>query len=432
MKLFCVEFASQQSLETAFLVKLTSSVRLTTLKIAKSLVVSEFGSFSANVALHDIPLSVSIADIKTALSVFGEVACVQYMVVYFKELNVATVVLNHWLILVGKNSVRIFSVINQNKAILFRDKFKAKLVNLSSGCTAFEISDMISQVGGRMCFIPQSLDSGHHSRFALITFDFQDNLDSAVVKTSTLRKCHIWWKTPGCWHCFRYQEIDHLAADCKVSPLLSSKAPKIFNTHFVSGVFYAKASAPLNISGFFSLVASDLLALPLAAFFVAPVADSTVELRLNSMEKQILDLTALVKSVIEPIGSLVTLVTTLLNDNAVKALKVKKDLLTMCNASKSFADLLVGMSKNFASLKTEVKFGNLDDDDIGAAKTFLLSKNTIDYAVVLWQMCGSEVKGSSKKTRLFFSEFIFDSRNLNSVIKRLGELGFLLASFDSA
>ncbi|KAG9296731.1 hypothetical protein G9A89_001363 [Geosiphon pyriformis] len=163
----------------------------------------------------------------------------------------------------------------------------------------------------------------------------------------------------------------------------SSKTPKVFNPFVIGNVFYVKASAPLNVSGFLLLVTSDLLASPLAASFAALVADSVVELRLNSMEKQILDLTALVKSVIKPVGSLVTLVTTFLNDNAVKALKVEKNLLTMCNAFKSFADLLVGMSKNFANLKTEVEFGNLDDDNIGAAKTSLLSNNTIDYTVAL-------------------------------------------------
>ncbi|KAG9295559.1 hypothetical protein G9A89_003862 [Geosiphon pyriformis] len=302
VKLFCVEFASQQFLEAVFLVELTSSVHLATFKIVKSLVVSESGSSPATVVLHDIPLGMSTADIKMALGVFGKVAHVvlkpagvwQYMVVYFKELDAATAALNHWLILVDKDSVRILPVINQNKA------------------------------------------------------------------------------------------------------------PKMFNTCFVSGVSYAKASVPLNVSGFSFLVASDLLASPLAASFVAPVTDSTVELRLNSMEKQILDLTALVKSVIEPIGSLVMLVTTLLNDNAVKALKIEKDLLTMCNVSKGFADLLVGVSKDFASLKAEVEFGNLNDNDVGAVKTSLLSNNTIDNAVVLWQICGPKIKGSSEKTRLFF------------------------------
>ncbi|KAG9294672.1 hypothetical protein G9A89_008151 [Geosiphon pyriformis] len=91
------------SLKTAFLVEFTSSVYLTTLKIAKSLVISESGSPSAAVVLHDMPLGVSAADIKTAFSVFGNVTHVvlksagiwQYVMVYFEKLNSAVSVLNH-------------------------------------------------------------------------------------------------------------------------------------------------------------------------------------------------------------------------------------------------------------------------------------------------------------------------------------------------
>ncbi|KAG9285383.1 hypothetical protein G9A89_010858 [Geosiphon pyriformis] len=174
MKLFCVEFASQIFLNAAFLVELTSFVHLATLKIAKSLVVSEFGSPSAAVALHDMSLGVSAVDIKTVFNVFGVVTHVvlksvgiwQYVVVYFKKLNFAVAALNHWLVL-------------------------AKLVNLSSGCTAFEISNMISQVDGWTCFIPWFPDSGCCFYFALVTFGFQADLDFAVAKTGTLRKCHI-------------------------------------------------------------------------------------------------------------------------------------------------------------------------------------------------------------------------------------------------
>ncbi|KAG9285124.1 hypothetical protein G9A89_008471 [Geosiphon pyriformis] len=103
VKLFCVEFAFQVSLEVVFLVELTSSVHLTTLKIAKSLVISESGSFSAAVVLCNMPLGVFAADIKTVLSVFGMVTCIvlkpagiwQYVVIYFENLIATTSALNH-------------------------------------------------------------------------------------------------------------------------------------------------------------------------------------------------------------------------------------------------------------------------------------------------------------------------------------------------
>ncbi|KAG9286931.1 hypothetical protein G9A89_001169 [Geosiphon pyriformis] len=155
VKLFCVEFASQQSLEAVFLVELTSSVHLATLKIAKSLVVSESGFPPAAVVLHNVFLGVSIADIKLAFSVFGSVTHVvlkpagiwQYVVVYFEKLDSAVSALKHWSVLMGKNSIRILPLVNQNETILSHDKFKAKLVNLPPGYTTFEISNMISHIG---------------------------------------------------------------------------------------------------------------------------------------------------------------------------------------------------------------------------------------------------------------------------------------------
>ncbi|KAG9302519.1 hypothetical protein G9A89_007223 [Geosiphon pyriformis] len=272
VKLFCVEFASQVSLEAAFLVELTSSVHLATLKIAKSLVVSESGSFSAAVVLRDVPLGVSAADIKTALSVFGSVTCVvlkpagiwQYVVVYFK-------------------------------------KFKAKLVNLSLGCTAFEISNIILQ------------------------------------------------------HCFQCQETDHLAVDCKVVSPSFSKASKIFKPNFVGSLSYAKTSAPPVMSEF-----------PLLVAFASPVAvvNPVVGSRLNSLEKQISDLAALVKFIVESVGFLVVLVSRLLDDNAIKAVQVEKDLFSMKYASNNFANLMVSMSKDFACLRSEVDFGGMDYDNM--------------------------------------------------------------------
>ncbi|KAG9293965.1 hypothetical protein G9A89_019303 [Geosiphon pyriformis] len=96
-------FASQISLDAAFLVELTSSVCLATLKIAKSLVVSESDSSFAAVALCDVFLSIFATDIKAAFSIFGVVTYIvlkpagiwQYVVVYFENLVAAISVLNH-------------------------------------------------------------------------------------------------------------------------------------------------------------------------------------------------------------------------------------------------------------------------------------------------------------------------------------------------
>ncbi|KAG9297234.1 hypothetical protein G9A89_015485 [Geosiphon pyriformis] len=421
---------AKSSLKAVFLVELTGSVCLTTLKIAKSLVVSESGSSPAAVALCNVPLGVSTADIKLAFSVFGSITRVvlkpagiwQYVVIYFEKLDSAVSALEHWSVLMGKNSVRILPLVNQNKTILFCDKFKAKLVNLPPGCTAFEISDMISQIGGRTCFIPCSPDSGCHFQFALIIFEFQGDLDSAVVKTGTLRKYRIWWKTSGCRCCFRCQEMGYLAMDCKISPPPTPKIPKVFKSCFVSSASYAKTAVPSGLSEF----------PPLVAFLAASAADPAISSRLDSLEKQILDLAALVKSIVKPVSSLVALVSRLLNDNAVKAVQVKKDIISMKSAANNFSNLIVRVSKDIACFRFEVDFGDMDYDGMLAAKSSFLSEDTIECIIALWQMSGAETRSNIKSTRLFFSEFIFDSKNLNGIIERICELELFSPTFDSA
>ncbi|KAG9295135.1 hypothetical protein G9A89_006116 [Geosiphon pyriformis] len=369
IKLAYVKTVFQSVYDAAFLVELTSFVRLATLKIPKSLVVSESGSFSAAVALCDVPLSVFAADIKTALSVFGIVTHIvlksagiwQYVVVYFKKLDSVMSVLNHWSVLVGKNCVRILLLVNQNETILSCDRFKAKLVNLSPGCTVFKISNMISQVGDWSCFIPQSPDSGRHLCFALVTFNSQADLDLAVVNTKT----------------------GHLAVDCKVASSLFPKAPKMFKPHFVGSLSYVKTFAPPVMFEFSLLVAFA----PSVA-----VVDPAVGSRLDSLEKQISDLAALIKSIVKPVGSLVALVSCFLDNNAVKTVQSEKNLFSMKYVSNNFANLLVGVSKNIAYLRSEVDFGGMDYDDMQTTKSFLLSKNTVERVIALWQMLGAKIR----------------------------------------
>ncbi|KAG9292892.1 hypothetical protein G9A89_016254 [Geosiphon pyriformis] len=273
IKLFCMEFASQQSLEAAFLVELTSSVHLTTLKIAKSLVISESDSFPATVVLHDVLLSMSAADIKMALGVFGEIVYVvlksagvwQYVVVYFKELDAATAALNYWSIL---------------------DWYTKKEPYLIQ-----------------------------------------------ILQTQTFRSL------------LTATRFEH-----QVMSLLLNPTPEIVTCN---------------------------TALPVT------VVDPAVESKLDSLEKQISDLAALVKSIVKSVGSLVALVSCLLNDNVVKNVQLEKNLFSMKYASNNFANFLVGMSKNIACLRSEVDFSGIDYDNMQAAKSFFLSENTVECAIAL-------------------------------------------------
>ncbi|KAG9304033.1 hypothetical protein G9A89_005943 [Geosiphon pyriformis] len=379
VKLFCVKFAFQQSLKAAFLVELTSSVHLATLKIAKSLVVSESGSPLAAVVLRDISLGVSAADVKLALNVFGSVTRVvlkpagiwQYVVVYFEKLDSAVSVLKHWLVLMGKNSVRILPLVNQNKTILSRDKFKAKLI------------------GGQTCFISHSPDSGYCFQFALVTFDFQGNLDSTVVKTGTLMKCHIWWETPGCWHYFKCQEIGHLAVDCKISPPPTPKVLKVFKSHFVSGVSYVKASTSLDSSEFPFLAAS-------ISFFMV-VGDSLVSSWLASLESDLVKLSTLVESIVKPVGSLVKLFEQFINEDLVSSSKLGLKVNEIMVHMSSFSKIIGKLEREVVSLKKECCMEDIDMSG-NSEHPVGLDNKVFSNLLFLWEHEPIDVKADALKT----------------------------------
>ncbi|KAG9303537.1 hypothetical protein G9A89_018433 [Geosiphon pyriformis] len=248
MKLFCVEFASQTSLDAVFLIKLTSSIHLVILKIAKFLVVSESGSPSAAVVLHNVSLN-------------------------------------------------------------------AKLVNLSSGCTAFEISNMISQVGGQTCFIPWTPDSGHHSWFAL--------------------------------YCFRCQKIGHLVVNYGIFLLLSPKTLKLFKSHFVDSVLYAKVSSLSKLFEFSLLIASAL-------FSVA----------LTSLESDLAKLSALVESIDEFVDSLVKVFEQFINRNLVSSSKLGLKINEVLVHMGFFSKMVGKLEKKVVFLKKEyyIKDINISGD----------------------------------------------------------------------
>ncbi|KAG9293562.1 hypothetical protein G9A89_005565 [Geosiphon pyriformis] len=242
VKLFCVEFASQESLNGATRVAISNDVFLTTLKIAWSSGVASVSSPFLLVALCDVPLDTSPDDIKTALGIFGDISS-------------AAAALSNWSVLVRKDSVRILPIANQKEVISSRDAFKAKLVNFLFSCTAFEISDLVSQVGDHTCFIPCSPESYRRQCFAAAAF---------VVPSGA-----------------------------------------------------AAADMELDLGGFPKTATPVLSAVP-------SVPNTAVESRLASLESHFSELSVLIKSLVEPVGALVALVTKLLSTSSAIDVSVKE------------------------------------------------------------------------------------------------------------
>ncbi|KAG9290716.1 hypothetical protein G9A89_011679 [Geosiphon pyriformis] len=233
----------------------------------------------------------------------------------FQNISSAAAALIYWSVLVKKDSIRILPLVNQNNVISSRDAFKAKLVNLSFGCTAYEISELVSQVGGHTCFILCSLESYQRQCFAVVTFDSLKSLNIVVSKTG----------------------LDHLALKYKILPLLSPKVSsnfsggsKVFKSSFAGSKSYAKtavimvplvaAAADTNLDLSSPLLSTTTLRLPAApsAFNIA------VEARLAFLESHLGELSLLIKFLVEPVGALVALVTKLLSTSPAIDASVKE------------------------------------------------------------------------------------------------------------
>ncbi|KAG9294466.1 hypothetical protein G9A89_001971 [Geosiphon pyriformis] len=379
VKLFCIEFASQESLNGATKVAINDEIFLTTLKIAWSSGVASVSSSFLSIALYDVLLGTSSDDIKTALGIFG----VQYVVVNFKNISFAAATLSNWSVLVRKDSVKILSITNQKEVISLRDAFKAKLVNLPVGCIAFEISDLVFQ-------------------------------------------CH---------HCYRCQDLNHLAVNCKKLPPLPPKLS--FNTF----------GGPKN---FKSLVVGSKSYVKTAAFVVpsgAAAADINLDLggppkTTTPMLLSLLKLSVLIKSLVEPVGVQVTLVTKLLSISFVIDVSVKECVDELAKQNKGLAVVASMIQKRITHLEKKYKQTCLEnaadnddmvDNDDDNNKDFSVYDDTFNVMMYLWEDYPSSIKSSPNQTAKWMSSMVKNSHELVSIMDKMYKLDMFdtLSSKDS-
>ncbi|KAG9300842.1 hypothetical protein G9A89_004472 [Geosiphon pyriformis] len=297
VKLFC-----------ATKVAIGDEVFLTTLKIARSSEVTSVSSPSLSVVLCDVLLGTSSNDIKSALGIFGVVTSVklkpaglwQYAVVNFKDISSAAAALSNWSVLVRKDSVRILPIANQKEVISSRDAFKAKLVNLPFGCTAFEINDLSSLIGAK-----------------------------SYAKAAT-------------------SVVPPVAAVAAVAEtgLAFSTSPKVVG--------------PLLLVAFSG-------------------SDVAVNARLASLKTQLSELSLLIKSIVEPVGSLVALESVIELGNQIKGVCAVASVL-----QKEVGTLKLRSGKVQYNISDDENMDDDDDDNNdGDAKDFSVYDNTFDVMIEL-------------------------------------------------
>ncbi|KAG9302213.1 hypothetical protein G9A89_020647 [Geosiphon pyriformis] len=307
VKLLCVEFASQESLNGATKVAIGDEVFLTTLKIARSSGVASVSSPSLSVALHNIPLGTSSDDIKSALGMFGVIISV-----------------------------------------------KLKLAGLWQYAVLVAI---------------------HVLFFASLNFT---NVNALL-----------------------YQDLNHLAVDCKKSSLPSKLS---FNTSVVSPV---AAAANINL---------DLGSPPKTTTLMLPVVSSApnfaVKSRLTSLESHLGKLSVLIKSLVEFVGALVVLVTKLLSTPPAMDVLVNESVAGLAKQNKSLAAVASIMQKKITHLEKKCEQICLKDASDDDDKDFSVYDNIFDVIIL----------SVSDQTAKWMSDMVKNSHELVSIMSKIYEL----------
>ncbi|KAG9299989.1 hypothetical protein G9A89_009717 [Geosiphon pyriformis] len=218
--------------------------------------------------------------------------------------------------------------------------------------TAFEISDLVFQVGGCTCFIPCFPESYQYQCFAVVIFDSLESLNVAVLLDVTAAT--------------GVKDLNHLAVDCKklppLPPKLSSNTsddPKVFKLSFARSKFYAKAA--VFVVPLVAVAANMDLDLNSPSKTTTPmlsavsfVSNSAVESRLASLESHLSELFVFIKSLVEPVGTLVVLVTKLLSTPPTVNVSVKECVAGLARQNKGLAAVASMIQKKITHLEKNV------------------------------------------------------------------------------
>ncbi|CAG8571739.1 13156_t:CDS:1, partial [Racocetra fulgida] len=119
---------------------------------------------SSGIIIHDVPLGITIADINNAASTIGKVKSIslrekarwQTAHVNFEETDKQLDIQNIWAITIKKDSCRVYPKNNFLEIKEYRNQFISKLTNLSPGCTAYELKQLLDKIKAKTCFIPHT------------------------------------------------------------------------------------------------------------------------------------------------------------------------------------------------------------------------------------------------------------------------------------
>ncbi|KAG9298709.1 hypothetical protein G9A89_012777 [Geosiphon pyriformis] len=216
----------------------------------------------------------------------------------------------------------------------------------------------------------------------------------------------------------------------------TSGGPKIFKLSFAGSKSYAKAAVFVVPPG--AAAAADMnldlggssKTTPPMVSAILSVLKSAVESRLDSLESHLSELSVLIKSLVEPVGALVALVTKLLSTPTAMDVLVKECVDGLTEQNKGLAAVVSVMQRSITHLEKRCEQAGLEDgsdvddmvDDDDDNKDFSVYDNIFDVMMHLWEDQSFSIKSSPDQTAKWMSSMVKNSHELVSIMGKMYEL----------
>ncbi|KAG9284508.1 hypothetical protein G9A89_014112 [Geosiphon pyriformis] len=216
----------------------------------------------------------------------------------------------------------------------------------------------------------------------------------------------------------------------------TSGSARVFKPSFAGSRSYAKAAAfvvpPVAAAVDINLdLSSPLKTTTPMLPVVSSAPNIAIESRLAFLESHFSKLSVLIKSLVEPVGALVALVTKLLSTPPAMDVLVRKCVNGLAKQNKGLAAVASIMQKKITHLEKKCEWACLEnasdnndmvDDDNNDNKDFSVYDNTFNVMMHLWEDQPSSIKSSSNQTAKWMNSMVKNSHELVCIMGKMYEL----------
>src|SRR4051794_1936857 len=211
------------------------------------------------IRIQDVPLDTDKQLFEDSLSKIDKIVNIRYQQprdlyyvvhVTFEQPGTRDKLQDLWALSLNKHSYRFVPADITNEQYLDRQRFCAKLTNLSHGITAFDLEEVLKDVKAKTCFIPKKRDGVSYQRehFAFVSFSTQEEMNKAYKKGFMLKKNGLVFTPTSQRTCFTCGSSHYLQFQCYERHQKENSAQKTSQFSSIYSCFHAKPSYPKGYS----------------------------------------------------------------------------------------------------------------------------------------------------------------------------------------